>query len=124
MDTLHETDLTYFKDTQAHSSLAEILGLTAPLHRDAYSLAVTRLEKGGTVIRHHHQVSEEIYIFTEGRCVMQVDGTPIHAAPGTVVAIHPGEHHEILPSAEAVTFYALSIPPYRPEDFLTEEGLK
>ena len=120
MDILHEKDLCYFEDPQAHSSLAEIMGLSGPLHRRAYSLAETRLQKGGTVIRHHHNASEEIYLFTAGHCVMQVDDARINAAPGTVIAIQVGERHEILPTAEDVVFYALSIPPYQPEDFIAE----
>lgn len=122
MDIFCGNDLHFAENKAADSSLAELFGLTAPAHRDSYSLALTRLEKGGTVVRHHHAASEEIYLFTEGRCTMAVEGTRIDAAPGTVVAIRPGEQHEILPCPEAAAFYALSIPPYRPEDFLTEEA--
>lgn len=124
MDIFCAGDLDFFENKAAKSALAELLGLTAPAHRETYSLALTKLEKGGIVVQHHHAASEEVYIFAKGRCTMTVDGTRIDAVPGTVVAIRPGERHEILPCSESAAFYALNIPPYSPEDFLTEEDAK
>ena len=121
MDTLKEEELTYFQNQEAKSSLAEIFGKTAPLQRDTFSLAFTKLEKGGMVVRHHHHISEEDYLFVKGHATMFVDGKRIEVEPGSVVSIHPEENHEIPKTEEEVCFYALSIPPYTPEDFITEE---
>lgn len=119
MKIIKEENITY-SSRESASMLGEIVGLTAPINKREYSVAITKLEAGGTVTRHRHAVSDEIYIFTEGCCEMQVNGKSVRASKGTVTVIEPGDWHEILPCCENVTFYAVSFPAFRPEDFLTD----
>ena len=111
MQIIRQSELTLAENFQSRSYLAEIAGLTAPIHTDKCSIALTRLAAGGSVVRHYHKASDEIYIFTEGRCTMCVDGAILQAGAGTVVLVEPGERHEIFPTDEPAAFYAVSIPP-------------
>ena len=109
MQIIRQSELTLAENFQSRSYLAEIAGLTAPIHTDKCSIALTRLAAGGSVVRHYHKASDEIYIFTEGRCTMCVDGAILQAGAGTVVLVEPGERHEIFPTDEPAAFYAVSI---------------
>ncbi len=121
MKLLHDREVSYRPQKEAASMLGELVGRTAPLHSAAYSIAATRLGKGGSVQRHYHAVSDEIYLFTEGACTMAVNGATFRVQAGSAVVLEPGDRHEILPCAAPVVFYAVSVPPFVPEDFLTEE---
>ncbi|MDO4198432.1 MAG: cupin domain-containing protein [Erysipelotrichaceae bacterium] len=100
--------------------LGEIIGKTAPIHKEDYSIAVTVLEKGGKVIPHYHKISDETYIFIEGSCVMKINGELIDISKGTTIVIEPGDVHEILPAEEKCVFYAITIPAFIPEDFIAD----
>ncbi|MCX6053989.1 MAG: cupin domain-containing protein [Chloroflexi bacterium] len=122
MKMLREINIEYINNLENASKLGVIVGLTAPILKKDYSIAITRLGPSGTVIRHYHVVSDEVYLFIEGSCIMKVNSDTLLAQPGTVVVIESGDWHEILPCEDVVSFYALSFPAFKPEDFLTEIG--
>lgn len=122
MKLLHEKDLSYIDNRENLSSLSEIIGKTAPMKSDDYSVALTHLETGGSVKSHYHLSSDEIYIFTEGCCEMVINNKTFPVQKGSVILIEKNDWHEILPCNEPVRFYAISVPPFTPEDFLVEKG--
>lgn len=120
MKLLKAKDICYMQGLSHPKELGEIIGKTAPIVSDKFSLAITNLEQNGSVAKHYHNISEEIYIFCSGQGVMIVNGEKIPFAKGDAVVIEVGDWHEIVPVDAPVTFYALSIPPFLPEDFLTQ----
>lgn len=124
MQQLYKNEMTYFGNEACRSALSELVGRTAPIRKTTYSIAETKLEVGGTVARHYHMVSDEVYIFTKGKCTMRINGQVIQGEAGDIFVIEPGDRHEILPVQEQTEFYAISFPPYSPEDYLTEKAEK
>ncbi len=118
MKILKAKDISYLEGFSHKKELGEIIGKTAPILSESFSLAITNLEKNGSVAKHYHNISEEIYIFCSGEGVLIVNEEEILFEKGDTVIIEKGEWHEIMPVGAPVTFYALSIPPFSPEDFL------
>lgn len=118
MKVLKEKDFSYMSGFSHEKELGEIIGKTAPILSEEFSLAITNLEVNGSVMKHYHNISDEIYVFCSGEGVLIVNGEEVQFGKGDVVIIEKGDWHEILPVTVPVTFYAFSIPPYLPEDFL------
>ncbi len=121
MNLISEKDFHFIPNVGRHSILGEIVGLTAPIYRQNYSIAVTHLEPGGSGEKHYHAESDEVYLFTSGHCTMKINDRIIRTEPGMVVIVEPPDLHEILPCEEEVTFYTFSIPPFKPEDYIIPE---
>ena len=122
MKILQNDGIRFDENPECFSRLGEITGLTAPIFKEKYSIALTHLDKGGSVIPHFHREADEIYIFVKGRCQMKINEEVIQIAAGTIVVIEPEDVHEVLPAPEEVSFYAITVPPYKPEDFIPADS--
>ena len=86
-------------------------------HTDAQSLAEATLEPGQSTQRHHHRVSEEIYLITHGSGVMELDGETRRVAPGDAILIPPGAWHTIENDGGVdLRLMCSCAPPYSHED--------
>ena len=55
----------------------------------------TLLKPGQKTNGHSHENEEEVYIFTEGQALMQIDTEYHHASKGDVFLIKAGEFHRV-----------------------------
>ena len=55
-----------------------------------------RLLPGQTARAHRHPDMSEVFFVEEGAGVIRVEGVEYTLAPGTCVAVEPGEEHEIV----------------------------
>lgn len=63
------------------------------MHGDWESFEYVRLEPGGTVGKHRHSRTEEVYIVISGQGVLEVDGEDVVMNPGdTVITPLNGVH--------------------------------
>jgi mannose-6-phosphate isomerase-like protein (cupin superfamily) len=86
-------------------------------HTDAQSIAEATLEPGQSTQRHHHRVSEEIYLITHGSGVMELDGEMRVVAPGDAILIPPGAWHTIENDGDvALRLMCCCAPPYAHQD--------
>jgi len=75
--------------------LKHLLGLTS------MEVSLTRLAAGESVpFLHRHRAHEELYIVTDGRGQMQVDGETFALAEGSVVRVAPGGARAIRAAAD------------------------
>lgn len=65
MKTIHRKDAVYSGKGNG-SSLAEFVGRTAEIRRSNYAIARTRLTQGASEEKHHHVITEEVYLFVKG----------------------------------------------------------
>lgn len=86
-------------------------------HTAAQSLAEATLEPGQATQRHHHRVSEEIYLITQGSGVMELDGETRRVGPGDAILIPPGAWHTIEnDGADSLRLMCCCAPPYSHAD--------
>ena len=86
-------------------------------HTAAQSLAEATLEPGQSAQRHHHRVSEEIYLITHGSGVMELDGETRRVAPGDAILIPPGAWHTIENDGDVpLRLMCSCAPPYSHQD--------
>ena len=86
-------------------------------HTEAQSLAEATLEPGQATQRHHHRVSEEIYLVTKGSGSLEVDGETKRVRPGDAVLIPPGAWHTLENDGTSeLTILCMCAPPYSHED--------
>jgi quercetin dioxygenase-like cupin family protein len=57
------------------------------------TMITTWTRPGHRAIEHIHPIMEERFEVIEGRAAFRIDGIPIDASPGTVVAVPPGRRH-------------------------------
>jgi mannose-6-phosphate isomerase-like protein (cupin superfamily) len=89
-------------------------------HTAEQSLAEASLPAGAETQRHHHALTEEIYVVLEGTAMMEVDGSRRSVGPGDAILIPAGARHQI--SAEtALRFLCCCVPPYSDEDTYFDE---
>nr|WP_242011821.1 cupin domain-containing protein [Acetobacter oeni] len=99
------------------STLQELLGATARLHSDRMSIALFTLAAGTTYPASHNITSEEIFLIHSGEGTIWLNGSPATVSAGDIVQIPPGADHSIEASRQKpLSFYAISAPPFRPED--------
>jgi mannose-6-phosphate isomerase-like protein (cupin superfamily) len=98
------------------STIRSLLDLSnAPVARQ--SLAEATLDAGGSTVRHHHRVSEEIYYIVEGSGVMEIDGEEREVGVGDAILIPPGAWHRIEASpAGPLRLLCACAPPWTAED--------
>jgi mannose-6-phosphate isomerase-like protein (cupin superfamily) len=81
------------------------------------SLAEATIEPGQATARHYHAEMEEIYLITEGRGEMELDGERREVGVGDAVLIPPGARHQIRALGEGgLRLLCACAPAYRPED--------
>ena len=86
------------------------------LHTERQSLAEASLEPDGATARHHHRLSEEIYLLLEGGGLMELDGEEREVGPGDAVLISPGAWHRITAGPSGLRFLCCCVPPYSDDD--------
>ena len=87
----------------------------------AQSLAEATLEPGQATRRHHHRVSEEIYLVTKGSGSLEVDGETRRVRPGDAVLIPPGAWHTLENDGTSeLTILCCCAPPYSHDDTFME----
>jgi mannose-6-phosphate isomerase-like protein (cupin superfamily) len=87
------------------------------------SIAIARVKPGVTTVAHHLEGIEEIYIITEGKGVMEVNGvTPEEVTVGDVVIIPDGTSQRIKNVGECdLVFYCVCTPRFIPERYFSDE---
>jgi mannose-6-phosphate isomerase-like protein (cupin superfamily) len=89
-------------------------------HTLVQSLAEASLPIDAATQRHHHAVTEEIYLVLEGTGQMEVDGSRRRVGPGDAVLIPAGARHQI--TAETpLRFLCCCAPAYSDEDTCFDE---
>jgi quercetin dioxygenase-like cupin family protein len=83
------------------------------MHGDWESFEYVRLEAGGTVGKHRHSRTEEVYIVISGQGVLEVDGQDIVMKPGDTVITPLNGVHAFRNSGDgAVEFLVIeTVPP-------------
>jgi mannose-6-phosphate isomerase-like protein (cupin superfamily) len=82
----------------------------------SYSLAVARVEPGGTTLL-HRLASSEVYYILEGRGEMNIDGERRAVAPGQAVYIPPMAEQRITNVGDDDLVFACIVDPaWRKED--------
>ena len=85
-------------------------------HTAAQSLAEASLAPGQATERHYHAVTEEIYLFTAGGGMLEVDGASRRVDAGDAVLIPPGAWHELVAGADGARLLCMCAPPYSHDD--------
>jgi mannose-6-phosphate isomerase-like protein (cupin superfamily) len=98
------------------STIRSLLDLSnAPVAHQ--SLAEATIEAGGSTVRHHHRLSEEIYYIVEGSGLMEIDGEERAVAVGDAILIPPGAWHRIEAwHAGPLRLLCACAPPWAAED--------
>ncbi len=98
------------------STIRSLLDLSnAPVAHQ--SLAEATIEAGGSTVRHHHRVSEEIYYLVEGSGGMELDGEERPVGVGDAILIPPGAWHRIRASEDGpLRLLCACAPPWAAED--------
>jgi quercetin dioxygenase-like cupin family protein len=86
------------------------------VHSERQSLAEARLEPGQATQRHHHALSEEIYLVVEGAGELEVDGDRRAVGRGDSILIPRGAWHELRAGDGGVTILCCCVPPYSDDD--------
>jgi mannose-6-phosphate isomerase-like protein (cupin superfamily) len=119
MKTINLNALEEIPNSDRTISIYEAVGLTAAIRDERLSIAKTTMRPGSAAERHYHSESEEIYLVLSGSATMVVDDKRFSIAAGDVVAIQPREVHQVMTGkSEGIEFLAITVPPYRPADFL------
>ena len=85
------------------------------------SLAEATLEPDQATVRHHHRVSEEIYVVVKGSGELEVDGETQMIRPGDAVLIPPGAWHTLVNNGSSdLRILCCCAPPYSHEDTFFE----
>ena len=102
--------------TKDGSTIRSLLdSTTAPV--EGQSLAEATLEPGHATQRHHHRQTEEIYLVTEGRGRMEIDGEERDVAVCDAILIPPGARHQLRNDGDgALRILCCCAPPYRHDD--------
>ncbi|MCR5372752.1 MAG: cupin domain-containing protein [Solobacterium sp.] len=117
MKAIRGKDAVY-NDKGNGSSLAEFIGRTAEIRRSNYAIAETRLTKGASEEKHHHVITEEVYMFVKGSCRMKINGETECFSAGDLLVAEPGDEHEIIEALEDTGFWVLTVPAFDPGDYI------
>lgn len=69
--------------------------LTDNSYLDHMTLSRTFLREGQMTNGHSHEKEEEVYIFTNGEALMQIDDTYHHAVAGDIFLTKAGQFHRV-----------------------------
>lgn len=120
VDGGHRADVT---SPSTSPLLGVAVGPDGALVDDRMSAALTVIDAdvgGSPVAPHRHATSVELYLVVGGGGVLRVNGTDLELGPGSVAVLEPGDVHEVVRTGpDGLRFWAVSAPPWRPEDHLT-----
>lgn len=88
------------------------------------SIAIARVKPGVTTVAHHLEGIEEIYIITQGKGVMEVNGVPPEeVTAGDVVVIPEGTSQRIKNVGNCdLVFYCVCTPRFVAERYFSDES--
>lgn len=99
--------------------MQELLGQGAALNSARQSIARFSIAPGTDYPESYNRASEEIFIVIAGRGTVWLDGKAQSLNTGDLVKIAPGVRHKVRADANvALSFYAISAPPFRPDDYV------
>lgn len=79
-------------------------------NNDRLSSHIVRIEKGGEIVPHTHEVLEVFYLM-KGQGSALVNGKRMNAAAGDCIIAHPGEEHGLINTGEdEILLYAVFSP--------------
>jgi mannose-6-phosphate isomerase-like protein (cupin superfamily) len=100
----------------AGESVQELLGHQAG-GAASHSLALVTIQPGKSSAPHYHKNSDESYLILTGIASMHIDQAQFELKAGESVLIEPMEVHQIFNhSDEALTFLAVCVPAWYPDD--------
>ncbi len=86
-------------------------------HTELQSLAEATLEPGQATERHHHKLTEEIYLVVKGSGDLELDGEHRRVRPGDAVLIPPGTWHALENDGTSeLRIFCCCAPPYADSD--------
>ncbi len=87
------------------------------------SIAIARVKPGITTVAHHLEGIEEIYIITQGKGVMEVNGMePADVTVGDVVVVPDGVSQRIKNvGSDDLVFYCVCTPRFVAERYFSDE---
>ena len=86
------------------------------MHTERQSLAEATLAPRQATERHYHRLAEELYAFTAGGGVLEVDGEERIVREGDTVLIPAGAWHRFVAGAEGGALLCCCVPPYSHDD--------
>lgn len=98
--------------------LYELVGKTAAIQEESFSIAQTEMKPQTTAERHYHEYSKEVYLVLSGSADMIVDSSTILISAGDVILVLPHERHYVVTKDEGISFLAFTLPAYASEDYL------
>jgi quercetin dioxygenase-like cupin family protein len=84
-------------------------------HTALQSLAEASIPAGGSTQRHHHKLTEEIYLVLAGEGQLEIGGERRHVRAGEAALIPPGAWHEIT-ATDDLRVLCCCVPPYTHDD--------
>ena len=103
--------------TTPHGEIVRELGGISAGGLTQHSLAHITLPPQQASLKHYHPEAEESYYIISGSGQVIINGEKCRLNPGEMIAIAPGQIHEISnPSPdESLTFIAICTPPWTPD---------
>jgi mannose-6-phosphate isomerase-like protein (cupin superfamily) len=119
-------EVTSYSDIEAFTTLdgSEIRewagAVSAPAKNQ--SLAEATIPVGGATTAHYHRITEELYLVTDGRGLLIVDGEERVIAEGDCALIPPGATHKLFNvGPEPLRIVCACAPAYSDEDTVLTE---
>lgn len=103
-----------------HILLSELVGKTAAIQEEAFSIAHTFMKPWTTAQSLYHHHSKEVYLVLSGLAETIVDDSNVSITAGDVIMVNPHERHHVVTKDEEIRFLAFTLPAYTQEDFLIE----
>ncbi|MEP6892795.1 MAG: cupin domain-containing protein [Gaiellaceae bacterium] len=86
------------------------------LHTQVQSLAEATLAPGQSTQRHHHRLSEEIYLLVAGGGTMELDGEEREVRADDAILIPAGAWHTLIAGPDGTKLLCCCVPPYTHDD--------
>lgn len=105
------------------STLQEFVGIGSVLLSTHQSIALFTLAPGTAYPESYNRTSEEIYLIHAGKGTVWLGSDISSVQAGDIVRITPRLKHHIAAAADsALSFYAISAPPFTPNDYIQTQS--
>jgi predicted cupin superfamily sugar epimerase/mannose-6-phosphate isomerase-like protein (cupin superfamily) len=102
--------------------LRELIGRSAAVKTDDYSLAHFSLAPGAGTGMSYNRHAEEFFVVVSGHGTVTVDGVKTAVANGSIVVLKAGVRHALTAAGDSgVEFYAVTMPAFSPDDYVRIE---
>lgn len=106
-------------DVAPGTELRELIGRQAAIRTDLYSVALFTLAAGRSMPISHNRTSEEVFLIVSGDGEVTLGSEIARVGAGSTVVIKPTVPHSIRASSRGpLSFYAISVPAFSPEDYV------